>query len=198
VSVELRFVSDDPTRPAVEVWLLSASLGGSGRNWLIERVKALGLAQPTSVEGQPADDAGEPFYVLRVREPGPVAGPSPGTVQILVDLSVSLLSAAAWDGIKALRKDIARRVRDRDDMSAAQPLTEQEAIERARWNLSTRYHVSGSDLRLHSIDMRPAEGAAVVELADHEGGLYSCEWVTEDGLVLLARLVRKPPPIRSE
>jgi hypothetical protein len=194
VWVELHFV-EYPSLPSEEDWLIVSQVGAAwDQDWLVSRVEELGHAPPQQVEGQPPRSMGEPLYDMRVQDAKFSWGADAAALEILMDVSKAVLGAAAWEGTRRLARVMAARLRDREEQWTAKPLSEEEAIERVRWMLGKRYSIREEELSLRSVELAAANGTATVQLVDQAGATYSCELISEDGLVLVARVRREAPP----
>jgi len=192
VRIEFRFV-EYPSLPSEEDWFVVSQVGAAwDQDWLVSRVEELGHAPPLQVEGEPPRSIGEPLYVMRVQDTKSSWGADAAALEIVMDVSKAVLGAAAWEGTRRLAREMAARLRSKEGFTA-EPLSEDEAVERVRWMVSRRYSVPGENLSLRSVELS-ASGSASVQLLDAAGTVYSCELISEDGLVLVARVRREVPP----
>jgi hypothetical protein len=60
--------------------------------------------------------------------------------------------------------------------------------------LNKRSSVPEEELSLRSVELETRDPTATVQLVDQAGVTYTCDLVSEDGLVLLARVRREVPP----
>ena len=131
---------------------------------------------------------------MRIQDTKSSWGGDGAALQILMDVSTGVLGAIAYDGLKRLTKEMADRLRVRDEVPSRAVLSEDEAVERVRWMVGKRYSIPESGLSLRSVELREGEGTASVQLTDNDGTTYSCDLVTHDGLVSFARVRRDAPP----
>ncbi|MDX2968170.1 hypothetical protein PWY87_19585 [Kribbella solani] len=178
VTIRLRFVGDQTGAEVVEEWtVIPPGRAVWSQDWLVREVESLGHDPET----------GYPAYLLTVRESKASWGFDVATLQILMDVWKGLLTAVAWEGLKALAKRLATHARE----EGHQPLTlsEDEAENRARWLVVERYQVPEDALRLKAIE---SDGAhATVELAGSDGTTYHVGLELVDGLIMITKTRRE-------
>lgn len=187
VWVRLRFLEWAGADDSVEDWVLVVHPGSSwDQDWLLSQIEPLGY-QP--VQGRAL---GEPVYFLQVIDNKHNWGADAVTVSILMDIGIGVLGGAAWEGIKAVRQRVIEKLAATND-GRAEPLDEQEAVERVRWMLTARFDLQ-DDPPLELLAVVLTDPDAVVTMRDGEGTTYAVELVERDGLVLLARIKRTIAP----
>lgn len=187
VWVQLRFLEWAGADDSVEDWVLVLHPGSSwDQDWFLRQIEPLGY-QP--VPGHPL---GQPTYSMRVIDNKHNWGADAVTVSILMDIGIGVLGGAAWEGIKAVRRQVIERLTAVEGVRA-EPLDEQEAVERVRWMLNARFDLrNDAPLELVAVELTAPD--AVVTMRDGKGTTYSVELVERDGLVLLARIKRTIKP----
>ncbi|MEV0794501.1 hypothetical protein [Kribbella sp. NPDC050459] len=180
VTVRLTFVTDQTGSEIVEEWtMVPAGSAAWSQDWLVREVESLGHDP----------DSGEPMYILKVRETKASWGFDAATQQILMEVSAAVLGAAAWEGLRALAKKVAERIRDRGERPTT--LSEEEAENRVRWLLSERYKIPDDGLRLKSIETDGVRASA--QFIGPDGSTYQVGLELVDGLVTIDRTRRELP-----
>lgn len=186
VWVQLRFLQWAGADESVEDWVLSFNPGAEfDQDWLLRHIEPLGYQEPNP-DGY---HIGQPVYSMEIIDRKFSWGADASTLSILMDVGIGVLGGAAWDGIKAIRAQVAEKMRQ--DAFAVQPLGEQEAVERARWMLGRKYELREEQLTLVAVEVSDSD--AIVTMTDDEGITYRAQLVESDGLVLLARITRTFP-----
>jgi hypothetical protein len=186
VWVELRFLPWAGAEESVEDWVLSLNPGAEfDQDWLLRHIESLGYQEPT-----PGDyHIGQPVYNMEIIGRKFSWGAEVSTFSILMDVGIGVLGNAAWEGIKAIRTQLANKMKR--DRLAVQPLGEQEAVERTRWILGRKYELREEQLFHVAVEMSHSD--AIVTMTDEVGVAYRVQLVESDGLVLLARISRTFP-----
>lgn len=140
VTLSFAFV-ELPGKTPVEVWMAKYHTPTWERDWLIAQAEK-SLPERT------------PGHALEVRYTHLDWGADGAAYSVLLEVTQMVLAgafaAATYDGLKALFA----RLRERDSsLYPAEPVTRQEAAERAKWFLSEAYELGDTtDLRLVSED----------------------------------------------
>lgn len=186
VSVILRFVADPTGKTVVEEWAVHPVGAATWpQDWLVRRVEELGHAP----------DTGEPRYFLSIRENKLSWGGDSSSLQVVMDVAVGLMSAAAWEGLRKLASDLAGRMREVTS-GGSYEMTETEVEYRANWLLGERYDLAEGDLRLTAVECSGDTGS--VEFVGSDGTAYVVELYQIDGLVFVEKVRRQlQPPAQS-
>ena len=177
VWVQLQFIEPRGAKDLpVEDWILTFSPSTEwDQDWLLQRIEPLGYMDT------PGSEQGQPVYVMQVIDRKVNWGADASTFSVLMDIGIGVLGGAAWDGIKVIHNQIKK-----NNEYSAEPLDEQEAIERVRWMLCRRYKITEEQLQLESVEIYDSD--AIVTMKGPEGVTYRCQLVERDGLVMLARI----------
>lgn len=183
VWVQLRFLEWAGADESVEDWVLSFNPGAEfDQDWLLRHIEPLGYQEPTPG----GYHVGQPVYNMEVIHRKFSWGADASIFSILMDIGIGVLGSAAWDGIKAIRTQVANKMKR--EAFVDQSLGEQEAVERTRWMLGRRYKLREDQLALVTVEMSNSD--AIVTMTDDTGITYRVQLVEKDGLVLLGRINR--------
>lgn len=124
---------------------------------------------------------------VEVRHPTGPAKRGPEALDILVDLARWAATSAAWDATKAVAASLARRLSGGADVPVS-PLTDSEAVFRARWLVAERYEEDLDALVVTSVHIERESSAKVV--LEGRGWDYTCWLEVQEELVTLAGIRR--------
>jgi hypothetical protein len=113
-------------------------------------------------------------------------GASYSTEFIIITIATGMVSAAAWDGVKAACRTAYRSLlksADAPRLVEAKP-NMSEIAERARWYVEEKFELSESDLVVRATEDRGGD-SWVVELEDPKGTKYVVGYELIDGLLFV-------------
>lgn len=158
-----------------EEWVIATS-GEWAKEWLKEA--ALSAAVP---------DAGP--FVLDTRETDFEWGASGTAYTIILFVSQLVGTSLAWDGVKALARKLHQQRASMPHPTPMMELTDEEAVNRAKWLIQQRYREDEFALEVSSVEIRPP-GKATVELSAPVRWNYQIDLDIENDLVVASRIRR--------
>lgn len=132
-------------------------------------------------------EIGEPTGIHDAHRGRPKRGPSLEALDILVSIATWAATSAAWDATKAVGAALARHIAGGTKVPIV-PLTDSEAVARARWLVADRYGEDAEALVVEAVDVM-AGNTAEVTLAG-AGWDYSCWLELHEELVTVSRVRR--------
>lgn len=169
-------VLDEERKELDTSWVVVAHGSTLDRDWLHQQVEALGRSP----------ESGDSVFHLDIRESHTSWGGDAASLQMILDISKWVLTAAFGAAINQLMAGMAARNSGRNQ---GPPLDEQEAIERASWFVARRFKLPSDSLALTSVEVEPPD-VARVSLRGSSGETYDVELRREQGLVYAAKIKR--------
>lgn len=169
------FIQEHPGMPKEQVWEIVAHGPRFDYQWLFEQAGQLPYAT-----GQHSSS------IRRLTVSQTDWGGDAASFEVLLTVGRWMVEQGAAAAFGAAFMKLVQSVRDRSRSMDARPLTEVEAIARARWKVATAYAADEGDLAERSVE-ESSDGSWTVELGSTHAA-YAVTFDVNDGCVVTTRM----------